>query len=312
MTDATHRARAPPRRRPRVGRRRHPQRGPKREMSVERIVEAAIEIADAEGLGGRVDEPGRAVARLHDDVALPLRHREGRPDPAHAGGGDRLSPEPDEAVDDWRARSARRARAARAHRRIRGCSTSRSRARRSRRTASHGWTGSCATPCRTCRSTRTSESAIILRDGSYAGSAHRGRPRGRRRRARPPTRSDRRRARSSILDERRHRRARSRPPRSARSTPASRRGTRSDTFAFGSARILDGIADHIAHAWRPPRRRSRPEQRGLATGGGRGRPRRPRGRGSPCARPRSARDAQQALERQAARERAARGTEPAR
>ena len=28
-----------------------PQRGPKREMSVERIVEAAVEIADAEGLG---------------------------------------------------------------------------------------------------------------------------------------------------------------------------------------------------------------------------------------------------------------------
>ena len=29
----------------------NPQRGPKREMSVERIVEAAVEIADAEGLG---------------------------------------------------------------------------------------------------------------------------------------------------------------------------------------------------------------------------------------------------------------------
>ncbi|MET0975800.1 MAG: TetR/AcrR family transcriptional regulator [Leifsonia sp.] len=29
----------------------HPQRGPKRELSIERIVEAAIEIADAEGLG---------------------------------------------------------------------------------------------------------------------------------------------------------------------------------------------------------------------------------------------------------------------
>ena len=29
----------------------NPQRGPKREMSVERIVEAAMEIADAEGLG---------------------------------------------------------------------------------------------------------------------------------------------------------------------------------------------------------------------------------------------------------------------
>src|SRR6476660_9220556 len=28
-----------------------PQRGPKREMSVERIVEAAVELADAEGLG---------------------------------------------------------------------------------------------------------------------------------------------------------------------------------------------------------------------------------------------------------------------
>src|ERR1700712_3481813 len=29
----------------------HPQRGPKREMSVERIVDTAIELADAEGLG---------------------------------------------------------------------------------------------------------------------------------------------------------------------------------------------------------------------------------------------------------------------
>src|SRR5690606_21911284 len=29
----------------------HPQRGPKRELSIERIVEAAIEIADADGLG---------------------------------------------------------------------------------------------------------------------------------------------------------------------------------------------------------------------------------------------------------------------
>src|SRR6478735_6678105 len=29
----------------------NPQRGPKREMSVERIVEAAVEIADADGLG---------------------------------------------------------------------------------------------------------------------------------------------------------------------------------------------------------------------------------------------------------------------
>lgn len=29
----------------------NPQRGPKREMSVERIVEAAVELADAEGIG---------------------------------------------------------------------------------------------------------------------------------------------------------------------------------------------------------------------------------------------------------------------
>lgn len=33
-----------------------------------------------------VDEPRRRVARIHDDVALPLRHEQGRPDPAHAGG----------------------------------------------------------------------------------------------------------------------------------------------------------------------------------------------------------------------------------
>ena len=72
----------------------HPQRGPKRELSIERIVEAAIEIADAEGLGAVSMSRVADLARLHDDVALPLRDEQGRPDPAHAGGGERGRPCP--------------------------------------------------------------------------------------------------------------------------------------------------------------------------------------------------------------------------
>ena len=57
----------------------NPQRGPKRELSIERIVEAAIEIADAEGLGAVSMSRVAAIPRLHDDVALPLRDEQGRP-----------------------------------------------------------------------------------------------------------------------------------------------------------------------------------------------------------------------------------------
>ena len=67
----------------------NPQRGPKREMSVERIVEAAVETRGCRRARRRLDGRRRRAPGLHADVALPLREREGRPDPAHAGGGDR-------------------------------------------------------------------------------------------------------------------------------------------------------------------------------------------------------------------------------
>ena len=57
----------------------NPQRGPKREMSVESIVEAAVELADAEGLGAVSMAAVAARLGLHADVALPLRDGEGRP-----------------------------------------------------------------------------------------------------------------------------------------------------------------------------------------------------------------------------------------
>ena len=59
-----------------------PQRGPKRELSVEKIVDAAIEIADADGLGAVSMSSVANPARLHDDVAVPVRVGQGRPDRA--------------------------------------------------------------------------------------------------------------------------------------------------------------------------------------------------------------------------------------
>ena len=63
-----------------------PQRGPKREMSVERIVDAAVELADAEGLGAV--SMAAVAARLGYTPMSLYRYvtREGRPHPAHAGG----------------------------------------------------------------------------------------------------------------------------------------------------------------------------------------------------------------------------------
>ena len=58
-------------------------------MSVERIVEAAVEIADADGLGAV--SMAAVAARLGYTPMSLYRYvtRQGRPDPAHAGGGDR-------------------------------------------------------------------------------------------------------------------------------------------------------------------------------------------------------------------------------
>ncbi|QTX05160.1 TetR/AcrR family transcriptional regulator [Agromyces archimandritae] len=82
----------------------NPQRGPKREMSIEKIVDAAIEIADAEGLGAvsmtRVAQAlgfttmslYRYVTSKDDLVALM----------AEAGTG--LPPEPEDGLAGWRER----------------------------------------------------------------------------------------------------------------------------------------------------------------------------------------------------------------
>ena len=67
----------------------NPQRGPKREMSIERIVDVAVELADARRPGRGLDVRGRERARVHADVALPVRHRQGRSRAAHAGAGHR-------------------------------------------------------------------------------------------------------------------------------------------------------------------------------------------------------------------------------
>ena len=84
----------------------NPQRGPKREMSIERIVDAAVEIADAEGLAAvsmsRVAQSlGYTTMSLYryvtakDDLLVLMQER-----------GTGLPPEPDPEVDpsDWRER----------------------------------------------------------------------------------------------------------------------------------------------------------------------------------------------------------------
>lgn len=83
-----------------------PQRGPKREMSIERIVDAAVEIADAEGLGAvsmsRVAQAlGYTTMSLYryvtakDDLLVLMQEH-----------GTGLPPEPDPGLDpdDWRGR----------------------------------------------------------------------------------------------------------------------------------------------------------------------------------------------------------------
>lgn len=78
-----------------------PQRGPKREMSIEKIVDAAIEIADAEGLGAvsmsRVAQSlGFTTMSLYryvtskDDLVALMQET-----------GTGLPPEPEEPFDDW-------------------------------------------------------------------------------------------------------------------------------------------------------------------------------------------------------------------
>ena len=59
------------------GRRNRGQRGPRPGLSVGAIVDAAIAIADAEGLSRSVDVTGGKRTRFHPDVALPTRGEQG-------------------------------------------------------------------------------------------------------------------------------------------------------------------------------------------------------------------------------------------
>ena len=64
------------------GRRDAGQRGPRAELDVDAIVDAAVEIADAEGLEAVSMARVAKAARLHHDVALPARRQQGRAAPA--------------------------------------------------------------------------------------------------------------------------------------------------------------------------------------------------------------------------------------
>ena len=127
----------------------NPQRGPKREMSIERIVDVAVELADAGGLGA-VSMAAVASALGFTPMSL-YRYVTAKDDlvAAHAGARDRRAAR----VDPTRPRAGApgstpgRARPSTSTSSTRGCSTSRSRARRRPRTT---WPGS--TP--RCRSSR--------------------------------------------------------------------------------------------------------------------------------------------------------------
>ena len=140
-----------------------PQRGPKREMSVEKIVDAAVELADAEGLGAvsmaavaaRLGYTPMSLYRYvsaKDDLTLLMQES--------ATG---LPPASVREIEGWRAAARARssARSWTSTCGTRGCSTSRSPVRRRRRTAPRGWTSPwmrCATP----RSPRRSASRSRL------------------------------------------------------------------------------------------------------------------------------------------------------
>ena len=63
-----------------------PAKGPKPGLTLDRIVDAAVGLAASEGLGGGLHGPGRQGPRRLDDVALPLRLRQGRAVRPDAGG----------------------------------------------------------------------------------------------------------------------------------------------------------------------------------------------------------------------------------
>ena len=79
-----------------------PQRGPKRELSIERIVDAAIEIADADGL--TAVSMSSLAARLGYTTMSLYRYvsRQGRPDRADERRGTGQPPDHDPIDDDWR------------------------------------------------------------------------------------------------------------------------------------------------------------------------------------------------------------------
>ena len=66
-----------------------PAPGPKPSLTLERIVEAAIAVADADGIDGALHAPGRRRAGRGHDVALPVRSRQVRTGDPHARQGQR-------------------------------------------------------------------------------------------------------------------------------------------------------------------------------------------------------------------------------
>ena len=60
------------------GRRAPGSRGPRAELDVDRIVSAAIDIANADGLEAVSMARVAKAARVHHDVALPARRQQGR------------------------------------------------------------------------------------------------------------------------------------------------------------------------------------------------------------------------------------------
>jgi len=82
----------------------NPQRGPKREMSVERIVEAAVELADAEGIGAV--SMAAVAARLGFTPMSLYRYVSAKDDLLLLMQEEAVGPPPEEfrAQDGWRAR----------------------------------------------------------------------------------------------------------------------------------------------------------------------------------------------------------------
>ena len=265
----------------------NPQRGPKRELSIERIVEVAVGLADAGRTGRGLDGGDRRRARRHLDGALPLRDQQRRPARAHAGGrasASRPRSVREAGADGWRAGleawSAAMSEIYREHSWLldvpdRGHPDHPEQPRLARRRHSR-----CSRRCRSTGDQKTSGGARPDRADAL-GEPHRPRlPAGlaadaapRRTRHRGPSRCC---ARWSAPTTCPHVRA-------ALDAGVFSPETAGDPFAFGRGLVLDGMAALVeGRATVPPRRRTRPVRRGR-----RARPEGAKRRSRHAARPRS-------------------------